>query len=83
MKGFGDVRKEFFADSGLGAAQHHFDLASHLFDGVKIRRVCGQEKDAGSGVGDQREGVLVLVRTQVVMMRMSPAYGLGPSAYLQ
>ncbi len=52
--------------AGFGGAQDGLDLAPHQFDGVQVGRIGGQELDARADGADQREGVVIFVRAEVV-----------------
>jgi len=66
VEGLADGGQERVVGAGLGGAQKGFNLAPHQFDGVEVGRVGGQELDAGAGGADQREGLVVFVRAEVV-----------------
>src|SRR5208283_4683163 len=51
---------------GLGAAEGFFYLAPHLLDGVEVRGVRRQKEDLSTGLLNEREGQLILVRGEIV-----------------
>lgn len=66
LEGAVDGFNEKLVGSGLLAPQRGLDLAPHLFDGIEIGRVGGQELDARADGGDEVDGGLVFVGTEVV-----------------
>lgn len=66
LKGTVDSFNEKLVGSGLLTSQGGLDLAPHLFNGIEVGRVGGQELDARADGLDELESGLVFVGAKVV-----------------